>query len=198
MDGSIDRGSSQSAPPRSTAWRMCCAAPPSCRRSLTAIALQPWALGARAVPAAALTLLAVLVLVEVVLLDWARVPYTCSYLPGKRVMAYTLGVLFAAYAVFVYLGAQSIRWGALHPSRTLVVGGLLLATFAALRRARMRTWGVQPLEFEDVDPAAPQAAGTAAGRTLRMPISPLRLRLSRRLRRRRRGGRGSARTRRDS
>lgn len=126
---------------------------------VTALALQPWALGARAVPAAALTLLAVLVLVEGVLLDWARVPYTCSYLPGKRVMAYTLGVLFAAYAVFVYLGAQSIRWGALHPSRTLVVGGLLVATFAALRRARMRTWGVHPLEFEDVDPAAPQALG---------------------------------------
>jgi hypothetical protein len=104
-------------------------------------------------------LLAVLVLDEGVLLDWARVPSTCSYLPGKRVMAYTLGVLFAAYAIFVYLGAQSIRWSALHPSRTLVVGGLLLATFAALRRARMRTWGEQPLEFEDVDPAVPRALG---------------------------------------
>ena len=100
-----------------------------------------------------------LVLVEIVLTDWARIPFTCGYLPGKRVMAYTLGVLFAAYAVFVYLGANSIRWGILHPSRTLVIGGLLVATFAALRRARLRTWGLQPLEFEDEDPATPRSLG---------------------------------------
>jgi hypothetical protein len=124
-----------------------------------AIVLHSWALGGRWPLAVALTTLAVLVLVEVVLAEWARIPFTCSYLPGKRVMAYTLGVLFFSYAVFVYLGANSIRWGILSPPRTLIVGGLLMATFAALRRARLRTWGTQPLEFEDEDPTTPRALG---------------------------------------
>ena len=124
-----------------------------------AVVLQSWALGGRWPLAVGLTTVAVLVLVEIVLTDWARIPFTCGYLPGKRVMAYTLGVLFAAYAVFVYLGANSIRWGILHPSRTLVIGGLLVVAFAALRRARLRTWGLQPLEFEDEDPATPRSLG---------------------------------------
>ena len=124
-----------------------------------AVILQSWALGGRWPLAVGLTIVAVLVLVEVVLADWARIPFTCSYLPGKRVMAYTLGVLFAAYAVFVYLGANSIRWSLVHPSRTLVVGGLLVATFAVLRRARLRAWGLQPLEFEDEDPTTPRSLG---------------------------------------
>jgi len=47
-----------------------------------------------------------------------------------------------------------VRGSLLHPARMLFVGGLLMASFAALRRARLRTLGSLPLEFEDEDPAA--------------------------------------------
>lgn len=126
---------------------------------VVASVLQPRILGDRWLLCALLTTLASLVLVEFVLADWARIPYTCTYLPGKRVMAYTIGVLFAAYAVFVYIGASLMTWSILHPSRTMVMGGLLLAVFAFLRRARVRTWGTQPLEFEDEDPLAVRTLG---------------------------------------
>jgi len=121
--------------------------------------LQPGVLGASWVLCVIITILSSLILVEVVLREWSRVPFTCTYLPGKRVLAYTLGVLLAAYAVFVYLGAHLTRWSLLHPSRTMFYGGLLLAVFAALRRDRLRDWGTRPLEFEDEDPLVIRTLG---------------------------------------
>jgi hypothetical protein len=86
-------------------------------------------------------------------------PYACRYLPGKGVLAYSLGVLFAFYAVFVYIGATVLRWSVLHWSRTLLVGGLLLAAVIWLRRDRVRTGATVALEFEDEDPLAVRSLG---------------------------------------
>jgi hypothetical protein len=119
-----------------------------------AVITQSIALGPAAALSVVLTGLALLVLVEVVVTDWRRMPFTCSYLPGKRVLAYTLGVLFASYAVFVYVGGRVIAWGVGRPARILLVGGAFLALYAAARRARLRSWGAWPLEFEDSDPTA--------------------------------------------
>ena len=121
---------------------------------LVAALLQPAVLGARWVATATLAAISGLVLVEVVLRDWCRLPYTCTYLPGKRVLAYTLGVLLTAYAVFVYLNSRAMYWSLTHAWRTLLYGGVLLAAFGALYRSRMQTWGKQALEFEDEDPLA--------------------------------------------
>jgi hypothetical protein len=121
--------------------------------------LQPRVLGGSWILCAILTTLATFVLVEVVLRDWNRIPFTCTYLPGKRVLAYTLGVMLASYAVFVFIGANLIRWSLTHSGRTIFYGGLLLSAFAALRRHRLRTWGRRPLEFEDDDPLALRPLG---------------------------------------
>jgi hypothetical protein len=46
-----------------------------------------WAvLGPRALICASLTYLAGLVLVELHMADWLRIPFTCSYMPGKRLV----------------------------------------------------------------------------------------------------------------
>lgn len=116
--------------------------------------LQPPLLGGGTIPCLALTIVAGLVLIELVAGSWRRAPYTCSYLPGKRHLSFTIAILFGAYAIFVAIGANLLRWSILHPSRLLFTGGLLLALFAALRRARLRHWGELPLEFEDEDPTA--------------------------------------------
>ncbi len=121
---------------------------------LVAALLQPAVLGVRWLATATLAAMSGLVLVEVVLRDWCRLPYTCTYLPGKRVLAYTLGVLLTVYAVFVYLNSRAMYWSLAHPWRTLLYGGALLAAFGALYRSRMQTWGKQALEFEDEDPLA--------------------------------------------
>jgi hypothetical protein len=120
---------------------------------LVLLMVQPRALGASWWPAALLTSLAVMTLVEFMLMSWHRIPFACSYLPGSRVLAYHLGVLFGQFFVFVVIGGNLIRWGVGAPSRALTIGGLLLALWAAFRRERMTTWGLLPLQFEDEDPA---------------------------------------------
>jgi hypothetical protein len=119
----------------------------------TAVVLQPRMIGATWLVAAALTTLAVMALVEFVLIDWRRIPFACSYLPGKHVLAYHMGVLFAEYFIFVVIGGNLIRWAVLDPARTIALGGLLIAGWAGLRRERMKTWGMAALEFEDDDPS---------------------------------------------
>jgi ABC-type proline/glycine betaine transport system permease subunit len=119
-----------------------------------ALLLQPPLFGYVTVVAIAMTALASLSLVEIVLIGWRRIPYSCSYLPGKRHLTYTVAVLLALYVFFVGIGSMIVRGSLLHPARMLFVGGLLMASFAALRRARLRTLGTIPLEFEDEDPAA--------------------------------------------
>ena len=119
----------------------------------TAAVLQPRVLGMTWLMAAVLTSIAVLALVEFLLIDWRRIPFACTYLPGKHVLAYHMGVLFAQYFIVVVIGGNLIRWAALDPARTVAIGGFLLAGWAALRRERLKTWGVTALEFEDDDPA---------------------------------------------
>ena len=119
-----------------------------------ALLIQPRPLGLNCIPTALLTVVANLLLVEVILRDWSRIPFTCTYLPGKRVLAYTLGVLLGAYLVFVYIGANLIRWSLTDHVRLVLSGGPLVVALAALRRSRLRSWGTQPLEFEDEDPLA--------------------------------------------
>jgi hypothetical protein len=120
---------------------------------VTAAVLQPRMVGATWIVAAALTSMAVLALVEFVLMDWRRVPFACTYLPGKHVLAYHIGVLFAQYVIFVVIAGNLIRWAVLDPARTAALGGFLIAGWAALRRERMKTWGMAALEFEDDDPS---------------------------------------------
>ena len=120
---------------------------------VTAAVLQPRLIGAQWLVAAALTTMAVLTLVEFVLIDWRRIPFACTYLPGKHVLAYHMGVLFAEYFIFVVIGGNLIRWAVLAPPRTIALGGFLIAGWAALRRERIKTWGTAALEFEDDDPS---------------------------------------------
>jgi hypothetical protein len=113
--------------------------------------VQPEMPGSRWLLAMPLTVLLSLGLIEAVLMDWNRIPFTCSYLPGKRVLAYNLGVLLGAYFVFVYLGGHALRWSVASGLRAMGTAGMLAALVAVMRRARLQTWGVAPLDFEDYD-----------------------------------------------
>ena len=90
-----------------------------------------------------------LLLVEVILKRWHRIPFTCSYLPGKRPVALEALVLVHAFLLFTGLGwglsGSAVAWSSPLPVTLLVV----LALAFSLRRFRLQGARNRPLEFED-------------------------------------------------
>lgn len=96
----------------------------------------------------AATLLGAL-LIQIVMEDWRRIPFTCAYLPGRRLFAYTVAIFLGTFFGFVSVGGAFAAWGATHPSRFVLVVGVLLTAFSWLRRRRLRVRGEAPMEFAD-------------------------------------------------
>lgn len=112
-----------------------------------------WAvLGADAMTAIPIAYLAGVVLVELVIRTWRRIPFTCGYIPGKRTVAQTFLIALVSYVFFTSIGAGLTAASRLHASRFLVVMGILLTAVALLRRFRLREWGRAPLMFDDDPP----------------------------------------------
>lgn len=93
-----------------------------------------------------------IVLVERVLVEFRKVPFTCSYLPGRSNMRFFLAVYGIAFLFVVYVGT-------LIESSLLATVGRAMFLFAALTivslraRQRWRSFAGAPLErlqFEDV------------------------------------------------
>jgi hypothetical protein len=109
-------------------------------------------LGPQSVVAVFVALLTGLVFVHLVLADWRRVPFTCSYLPGKRFLAESLLIGGAAFYGFTLVGAALVRRaiGGVVPAIVILVALGLLAWL--LRRRRLSVWSRTPLMFEDEFP----------------------------------------------
>jgi hypothetical protein len=112
------------------------------------------------VPSQALTSAGVVMVIGVlfvhaVLVDWRRIPFTCSYLPGKRLIAHTLVLGFAAFVLFTGAAALIVRLAA--PRRNaaayVIVAGLTVGW--VLNRLRLARWRLLPLLFEDEVPDRP-------------------------------------------
>jgi len=99
------------------------------------------------------------VFVHVVLLDWRRIPFTCSYLPGKRLIAHTLVFGFAAFALFTSAGSVLVGISTIRPSIPLAIASVLFALGWFLRRRRLATWRETPLIFDDDLPDQPLQLG---------------------------------------
>ena len=107
---------------------------------------------ATAVRASLPTALLGLVLVEWVLRRWHRIPFTCTYIPGKRPLAHGMLLTLAAFVVFINIGGGLIHVSLDRPFRYVILCGALLAAFVVLRRARLAHSDAVPLEFEDTLP----------------------------------------------
>jgi hypothetical protein len=111
-----------------------------------------WAVaGPRALLAAALTAGFGLLWTEVLLHDWRRIPFTCSYIPGKHTVAQAF---IASLGIFLTFGTiiGAIEYGTLSaakPTAGLVVVAVLLVAVALLRRRRRALWRETPLMFDD-------------------------------------------------
>jgi hypothetical protein len=115
-----------------------------------AFLLQVFVLGlADAVLAVMLTTLLGLLLIEAVVRNWRRIPFTCTYIPGKRQLVHTVLLTLTIFTAFVSIGSGLIYASLRHPLRFVILLGALLAAFAWMRRTRLASWGRTPLEFED-------------------------------------------------
>lgn len=102
--------------------------------------------------AAAVVGLIGLVSVHAVLFDWRRIPFTCSYLPGKRFIFYSITIAILAFAFFMAIGSALVTMSQSSPARTVMIVIILAIAAWLLRRNRLGSWGQTPLMFEDEFP----------------------------------------------
>jgi len=88
-------------------------------------------------------------LVEILMKDWARVPFTCSYLPGKGFVPQTILLGLLSFVVFTVLG-QALTMVSLLGGKAFLVPTLLLAGAVGLMHVRrVRAWQHTVLAYED-------------------------------------------------
>jgi hypothetical protein len=117
-------------------------------------------LGPRAgLQASLLCLLASLILMELLLFPFERIPFTSSYFPGQDPVVVT--VLKYSLASAVYVGALSsfIRLALERPGPIVFLLLLLIAGWARARSARLGSRQIVRLEFEELAEPAVQLLG---------------------------------------
>jgi hypothetical protein len=106
----------------------------------------------QAIASTAVTLAAGIVLVEIGMSEWRRLPFTCSYMPGKRFVGLTALIGFTAFVVFASVGSGLAYASRLHPIGAMVFVAILGAIVWERRRRRTRLTRHTPLLFEDALP----------------------------------------------
>jgi hypothetical protein len=114
-----------------------------------AFALWWFATGRPSFVAAAIVGLLGLITVHWGLRDWRRIPFTCSYLPGKRFVAYSAMVGFFMCAFFMLAGIGLVRVARSNTRLGIVIILVLSLVAWLLRRSRLAVWSRTPLMFED-------------------------------------------------
>jgi hypothetical protein len=117
-------------------------------------------LGPRAgLQASLLSLLASLILMELLLFPWERIPFTSSYLPGQDPVVLTVLKYSLASAVYVGMLSSFIRVALERPMAILILLLVLLAGWVTARSARVRSREILRLEFEELAEPAVQLLG---------------------------------------
>ena len=112
-----------------------------------------WAmLGWRAVPCMSIAVLCGVVLVELHMTEWRRIPFTCSYEPGRQLMWQEMVMGIAAFVAFTTIGPPLAWYSSSHPVGWLAVMTMLCAVLLYLRRQRLWMSRRAAFMFEDVLP----------------------------------------------
>ncbi|MDR3698722.1 MAG: hypothetical protein P4L56_03745 [Candidatus Sulfopaludibacter sp.] len=112
-----------------------------------------------ALTGAAVSLLAFLpslVMEEVLLAGFEKIPFTSAYLPGKRPLIETVCMYGIAFGAYVGILSGLIVTSLRETPYFLIVLGSLLAIWARVRKGRLEYWHVGELEFEEVAEPAVQ------------------------------------------
>ncbi len=111
--------------------------------------------GPRALVAAMLTAAFGLLWAEILLHDWRRIPFACSYLPGKHTVAQAVIVGLGIFLIFgTIIGAIELTTlRSSRPTGGVVFAVLLILGATLVRRRRRRLWSGTPLMFTDELPS---------------------------------------------
>ena len=111
--------------------------------------VQWWMLGPAAAGIIGLEALMGWLLVEWVMAEWCRIPFTCSYIPGKGFVPVTFVKGFASYLLFTTGAMLILRLALAVPAVGIVVALIAGVAAAVLRVQRIRHAPLTPLMFDD-------------------------------------------------
>jgi hypothetical protein len=125
--------------------------------ALVTLPLEIFLLGpGTAFAAAILCLLPSLILMEALLVRFEKVPFTSSYLPGRRPLVETLLLYGMAVGVYVSILSSIVSWALEGPRAALGLFIVLLAIWLKVRKGRMDDLDIGRLEFEELPEPAVQ------------------------------------------
>jgi hypothetical protein len=111
--------------------------------------LQCLSLGSDAPVAAIITLLIGGIFAETLMRDWARIPFTCSFAPGKGFVPQTILIGVLSFIGFTTVGVAIVGLGLAAPAAAWLLTIFLLAAILLMRRRRLDYGKHTPLVFED-------------------------------------------------
>ena len=109
--------------------------------------------------ASVLCLLPSLALMELLLFQFQKLPFTSSYLPGKRPLIQTVVIYLVGAGLYVSMLGGVIAWAIQERTRALVLFVILLAAWLKARRSRLDDWQTGQLEFEELPEPAVHTLG---------------------------------------
>jgi len=127
---------------------ICCAVMPV---ALLTLPLEIYLLGASTgIVVTLLCVLPSLILMELLLLHFERIPFTSSYLPGQRPLIETLLLYSLAVTLYVSILSGILTWCLRGPGSMVAVFTVLLAAWWRARTARLDGREIGKLEFEEM------------------------------------------------
>ncbi len=87
--------------------------------------------------------------VEILMRDWGRIPFTCSYIPGKGFLPQTILKGLGSFVVFTTFGSALARFAMFGFPVVLYFEAVVLLAAVALARRRLTMWQHTILAFED-------------------------------------------------
>lgn len=111
--------------------------------------LQWWLLGASVIALVVVEWLIGWLLVEFLMRDWLRIPFTCSYIPGKGFVPHMFVKGIGSYVVFTSFAGSLLQLSLAHPPAVPAIVALLAAPAGWLCCRRRRQARLASLAFED-------------------------------------------------
>ena len=124
----------------------------------------------RGLAAAALGLATVLCFFERYFRDWRKLPFTCSYLPGKQPV-WLLITRFAVGSTFLVPIAQLLLWASAEVTSFVALSTALAALWWRWRARRRRQWAAADTLWDEVPAAAVEAIDLQRAKDDDAPLS---------------------------
>ena len=99
---------------------------------------------------AILCLLPSLVLMELLLIQFEKIPFTSSYLPGRRPVIETLVIYGVGVTLYISVLSSLMNWCLRQRGSTVALFVIMLAAWWRARTARLEDWKIGLLEFEEL------------------------------------------------